>query len=109
MPPLTFERTIELKQHVGRMEDGTEVRYAMDEIFLNGVRAGYVGHKPTDPINIIRPGIVGDKETMAAIQSRVVEKFKFPARKVYGVPELTDEEALDIAEGVATAHHDDEQ
>ena len=100
-------RKIELRQLVGVTDDGTEVRHKLDEILLNGVRAGYVGHGVGEPINIIRPGVATDQPTMAEIRQAIAAKLGGGERKVYGVPELTDEQQLDIAEGIVTRPADD--
>jgi hypothetical protein len=102
MPPI--QRNIVLDQLVGVTEPvgdapAVEVAHAVDQIFLNGLRIGFVGHKPTDPINFIRPGVLSDKPTLAAIVAAVQTKFGGQPRKVNGVPEVTNEEALDLAEG----------
>ena len=94
------QREIVLRQLVGVGEDGSEVRHAVDEIFLNGVRVGYAGHQPTDPINFIRPGVLTDGPTVAAIRGEVATKLG-GTRKINGVPEMVDEGELDRDEGLA--------
>lgn len=94
------QRDIEVRQLVGVNERGVEVGQAVDEIILNGLRIGFVGHQPTDPINFIRPGVLGDKETLAAIRVAVKERIGGPDdRRINGVPEMNDEEQLDREEG----------
>ncbi len=97
------KRDIRLQQLVGRTDDGREVGQAVDEIFLNGVRIGYVGHSPTDPINFIRPGVLTDRETLAEIRAAVVARLGGTDRRANGVPEITSETSLDRAEGIDTA------
>jgi hypothetical protein len=101
------QRDIVLEPLVGFTESGEQVCHALEQIFLNGIRLGYVGHGERDPINFIRPGVLNDKETLALIVQKVHEKLGGAARKINGVPEITDEEALDLAEGVHTDHDED--
>lgn len=65
-------RNIELRPHVGRNMSGQEVVLAQDQIFLNGVRIGYIGHQPGDMIALIRPVDHGTREL---IEKKVAEKF----------------------------------
>lgn len=105
--PAAVERHIELRQLVGLTEDGREVRHGTDEIILNQIRIGYVGHRPSDPINFIRPGVLTDPETLAAIRAAVAARHGGQQRRVYGVPELTSNDQLDREEGVTTQHSDE--
>lgn len=100
---MQFERTIELRPHVGRKETGELVRLAQDEIYLNGKRVGYVGHLAGSPVNIIAPGVATDAPTLAAIEQHIAQA-RGGARpsKVAAVPELTDEQELDLAEAIDT-------
>lgn len=102
MPPIKFERTITLEPLVGVDEECNEIAHAQDQIFLNGLRIGYVGHAPLAPVSIIRPGVCGDKPTLAAILEKVAERLGAGERKVCGVPELQSQEAIDASEGITT-------
>jgi hypothetical protein len=94
-------RDIILRQHTGRTEEGRLVRATQDQIFLNGVLVGYVGHQAGSTICIIRPGVSGDRETMAEISARITEKFGWTPAGSTAVPQLTDDEFLDSQEIVA--------
>lgn len=98
---MEIQRDIILRQHTGRTEQGRLVRATQDQIFLNGVLVGYVGHQAGSTICIIRPGVAGDVGTMAEISARVTEKFGWTPAGASAVPQLTDDEFLDAQEGVA--------
>jgi len=63
-------REIELRPHVGYTMHGTRTVFNQDQVFLNGVRVGYVGHGPGDGLALIRPA---DKETIEAIVAKIEE------------------------------------
>lgn len=81
-------RNIELRPHTGRMPSGQEVTFAQDQIFVNGVRAGYVGHKPGEGICLIRPA---DTATVSAIMNMVEEKRGTAAPYVQTAPAISDD------------------
>lgn len=84
----TIVREIELRPHVGRTMAGTEVVFAQDQIFLNGMRIGYIGHQPGDGICLIRPV---DADTLAEIKRVVDEKFGERDRTVAAATPISDE------------------
>lgn len=57
---MAVERNFELRPHKAIDRTGQEVTFAQDQIFLNGVRIGYVGHALGESASLIRPV---DKET----------------------------------------------
>jgi hypothetical protein len=103
------QREIKIEQLKGWTEEkenepSVEVAHAISRIFLNGIHVGFVGHKKTDGISIIRPGVMTDKETLEAIDAAVKQHFKDGGeRKIFGAPVITSAEALDLAEGRGAA------
>jgi hypothetical protein len=49
------QRDVTFKQSSGRNRAGEMVYFAQDEILLNGMRVGYVGHGEGEAANLIRP------------------------------------------------------
>lgn len=91
----TVTRELELRPHTATRIDGRVETFAQDQIFLNGMRIGYVGHKPGEAICLIRPA---DAETVAEIQKLVEEKRGTPASHVQTAPmiqERDDETEVD--------------
>lgn len=82
-------RELELRPHIATRIDGRVETFAQDQIFLNGTRIGYVGHKPGESISLIRPA---DAETVAEIQKLVEEKRGTPASHVQIAPLIQDRE-----------------
>lgn len=83
-------RNIELRPHTGIDRAGRLVTFAQDQIFLNGVRVGYVGHSPGETICLIRPA---DEGTVAEIKRAIAAKHAGPDRSVKTAPVI--EEAGD--------------
>lgn len=102
MAKFQFQREIRLDTLVGVDEEGHEIAHALEQIFLNGKRVGYVGHEPLAPITIIAPGVTRDRDTLQAILAKVNERLGAGDRKIAGVAELTTDAALDEAEGIVT-------
>lgn len=63
---------IELRPHVGIDRAGREITFAQDQIFVKGVRVGYIGHTPGTTCCMILP--VGSK-TLAEIYKAIEVKF----------------------------------
>lgn len=72
----TVIRDIDLRPHVGRTMSGREIVLPQDQIFLNGMRIGYIGHEDGAGICLIRPA---DIETIKEIEQ--VVDAKFPKRR----------------------------
>lgn len=77
------QRDIELRPHVAIDRAGREVVFRQDQIFLNGMRVGYVGHDPGTPICLIRPA---DADTKAAIEAAVQNKFGEKPKAIHTAP-----------------------
>lgn len=66
------KRDIELRPHVAIDRNGKEIVFAQDQVFIKGMRAGYIGHQPGTSLCMIRPV---DKDTLAAIYKKIADKF----------------------------------
>lgn len=86
MAAWTLQRDISLKRCAGWTSHGTLVEFAQDEILLNGMRVGYVGHAPGDAINLINPRL--DQPTIDAISAHIASVRGTVAHKVCIAPEL---------------------
>lgn len=85
---VTVQRNIELRPHEASDRSGRKVVFAQDQIFLNGMRVGYVGHQPNEGICMIRPA---DAETIAEIRKAVEAKRGTPAEYVITAPVISDD------------------
>lgn len=61
----TVQRDITFKQSSGVDRAGRFVTFAQDEILLNGVRVGYVGHGANEGACLIRPMDDGTKQAIS--------------------------------------------
>lgn len=81
-------REIELRPHIGHTTSGREVVFAQDQIFLNGMRVGYIGHQTNDVICLLRPA---DTDTVMEIRRVVEEKFGGKPKRVTWATPISDE------------------
>ena len=58
------QRDIVIKQSQGRTSSGEIVYFEQDEIFLNGMRVGYIGHHDSTAC-MIRPTDQGTKDAIS--------------------------------------------
>lgn len=80
------QRDIVIKQSEGRTRSGEVVKFAQDEIWLNGMRVGYIGHNDATAC-MIRPT---DDATKQAI-SDAIEAHRGNAPDKYLTAPVIDE------------------
>lgn len=82
------QRDITFKQCEGKSRSGELVRFAQDEIHLNGRRIGYVGHAHGESANLLAPV---DEETRKLISEAVALHRGSPPKSVNSAPQIPDE------------------
>jgi hypothetical protein len=82
-------RDIELRPHTAFNREGEEVTFAQDQIFLNGMRVGYVGHGEGEGASLIRPCDAG---TIEAISAAIAEKRGSAPAHVHTAPVIQEKD-----------------
>lgn len=84
-----LQRDITFKQSQGHTRGGVLVKFAQDEIHLNGRRVGYVGHGPNEDANLIAPV---DDETRLLIAEAIKAHRGTAPSQVNSAPPIPDED-----------------
>ena len=85
---VTVQREVTFRQSQGYNRSGNLVKFAQDEILLNGRRVGYVGHGHGESANLIAPV---DEETRKIISEAVALHRGSAPKSVNTAPQIPDE------------------
>ncbi len=86
---IAVQRDVTFKQSQGHDRIGRLIKFAQDEIHLNGRRIGYVGHGKNESATLLAPV---DADTSHAIAEAIkVHRGSAPAR-VLSAPGIPDED-----------------
>lgn len=84
----TVQREVTFRQCQGKTRSGSLVKFAQDEILLNGRRIGYVGHGHSESATLLAPV---DDETRQIISESIKNHRGTAPLKVISAPIIPDE------------------